>query len=362
MSHEAKMSAATLEQKTLRVCLAVLVLCVILLLLPFWPWLFLALWTAGLGAAPFRRLTRAIGGRSRAAAAATMGLLLIIVVPLGAGIAVVAPDLLHLAQTALASTSGRGALVELVSNGDTAQLDTKKVLEMVQAHGKQAFTVAALLASSLGVFALGIVIYFVSTYAALVHGDTAYEWLRERLPLAGQQVDRLRDTYHETGRGLLFSVDLTALGQAALATIAYVSLGVPRPFALGLLTFITSVIPAVGPFLVWGPVALGLLLAGHPAEAAILTGVCALIVAPADNLLRPLFAKWGQLKLHPFLVLLSMLAGVVMLGGWGLMLGPLTFRMALEILEMARETRSPREQQHGVHAPSGAVGPPLGAE
>jgi predicted PurR-regulated permease PerM len=343
MPHGAGGSATTLERWILRALLALLAVAAVLLLVPFWPWLLLAMWTAGLLAVPFKRLTHATGGRSRAAAALTLGLLVVILVPIGAGLAVLAPDLIHLAQKALASTSGRGALVELVSrNGEGTELNTQKAIEMVQAHGKQALTIAAVLASSLGVFVLGILIYFVSTYAALVHGDTAYAWLRARLPIAGKHLDRLRDTYQETGRGLLFSVALTALGQALLATIAYVSLGVPRPLALGVLTFITSLIPAIGPFLVWGPVALGLLLAGHPVKAAILTGVCAIIVAPADNLLRPLFAKWGQLRLHPFLVFLSMLAGVITLGGWGLMLGPLVFRMLLEIVEMLRAARGSR--------------------
>ncbi len=325
---------------------ATLVAGVLLLLGPFWPWVLLALWTGGVTSSLSQRLTRAIGGRSRAAAMVTISLLVALLIPVGAGLAVVIPDIVELAQRATASGSGRGLLVELVSGngregaGESA-LDAKKALEIAEAHGKQALTVASLLASTLGSFALGVLIFFVGTYAALVHGDAAYAWLRERLPLANGKVDRLRDTYQETGRGLLYSVALTALAQAALATLAYVSLGVPRALALGLATFITSVIPAIGPFLVWGPVALGLLLAGHPIKAAILAGIGICIVAPADNVLRPLFAKRGHLKLHPFLVFFSMLGGIATMGGWGLMLGPLVFRMALEVIEMVREAQHP---------------------
>jgi predicted PurR-regulated permease PerM len=180
----------------------------------------------------------------------------------------------------------------------------------------------------------------VGTYAALIHGKTAYAWLRQQLPLAPARTDRLRDAFHETGRGLLFSVALTALVQAGLATIAYVALGVPRALVLGLATFVTSVIPAIGPFLVWGPVAFGLLLSGSSIKAAILTGVCVVIVAPADNVLRPVFAKLGKLTLHPFLVFFSMLGGVVTIGGWGLMLGPLLYRMTLELIALLQEQRS----------------------
>lgn len=327
------------ERRTLQIGLGLLLLSILLLLLPFWPWIVLSVWTAGLTSKLSVRLTRITGGRRWAAAVVTMGLLFAILIPIGAGLAVVLPDVIDLGQRALASNSSQGALKELVAHkqGGLTELDPEKAIEVVETHGQQALTVATRLASTLGAFALGVLIYFVGTYAALVHGHTAYVWLRERLPLGGRQVDRLRETFQETGRGLLFSVALTAAAQAGLATIAYVSLGVPRPLALGVATFFTSVIPAIGPFLVWGPLALGLLLAGQPIKAAILAGVCALIVAPADNVLRPLFAKLGRLQLHPFLVFFSMLGGIVTLGGWGLMLGPLLFRMTLEVLEMVRE-------------------------
>ena len=73
--------------------------------------------------------------------------------------------------------------------------------------------------------------------------------------------------------------------------------------------------------------------------------MCAIIVAPADNVFRPLFAKMGKLKLHPFLVFFSMMGGIVVLGGWGLMVGPLVFRMALEVIEMVREERAAKPAQ-----------------
>jgi predicted PurR-regulated permease PerM len=340
MPSSSPQSAGWSQSRILQVCLALLVLGVVLLGLPLWPWIILGLWTAGLLSRPTKRLSRAMGGRSRAASLVTLALLIGILLPIAAGIGVLIPDLLHLVDSALASKSGHETLVSIVSsNGGSPGKDPEKWLELLKAHGTQAMTVATTLAATAGTFALGVLIYFVSTYAALVRGDTAYAYMRSRLPITGESADRLRATFQETGRGLLFSVALTALAQAALATIAYVSLGLPRPFALGLLTFVTSVIPAIGPFLVWGPLALGLLIAGHTIKAAILAAVCAIIVAPADNVLRPLFAKWGNLKLDPFLVFFSMLAGILTLGGWGLMLGPLLFRMALEVTEMVRETR-----------------------
>jgi predicted PurR-regulated permease PerM len=343
-SHLEQLRSPTTQRRLLVVTMLALIAGAIALLLPLWPWVLLALWTASILDPLFRRLSGIVHGRSRAAGLISVGLLIAVLAPIAAGIAVVAPQAVGLVQRAARSSSGRGALIELVTAGgqhgkNGPALNPDQLVQMVEAHGEQAWTAAALLAQVVGSVLFGIATYFVGTYAALVHGKAAYEWVRRQLPLAPARTDRIRDAFQETGRGLLFSVALTAAAQAGLATIAYVSLGVPRALVLGLATFVTSVIPAIGPFLVWGPVAFGLLLAGSPIKAAILTGVCAVIVAPADNVLRPVFAKLGKLTLHPFLVFFSMLGGIVTMGGWGLMLGPLVYRMALELIAMVREQR-----------------------
>jgi predicted PurR-regulated permease PerM len=127
---------------------------------------------------------------------------------------------------------------------------------------------------------------------------------------------------------------------AAVATSAYFALGIPRALALGLATLIASLIPAIGPFLVWGPVSLGLLLAGHATKAALLAGICIGLVAPIDHFVRPYLARRGRLQLPPLLVFISMFGGVVLVGGFGLMLGPLVFRMTAELLAIAHERPS----------------------
>jgi predicted PurR-regulated permease PerM len=339
------------ERRFLRALGFLLTTAALVLVFELWPWLLLAIWTASITRPLASRLLGRAGGRKRVAAVITLGLLIGLLVPIGAGVAVLVPDVIELVQRASSAGSGSKSLIELVTRRDQAKGEAEpekpkpvtspdQLVDAAREHGQQAMNIARPLAQALGAFALGVFVYFVGVYAALLHGDAAYEWLRERSPLSKQSTDRLRDTYQEVGRGLLYSVGLTALLQGGLAAIAYVSLGVPRALALGLATIITSLIPAIGPFLVWGPVAFGLYLAEHPIKAAILAGVGVIIVAPADNLLRPLLAKRGKLQLHPFLVFFAMVGGIALLGGWGLMVGPLVFRMAREVIEMRHEQRA----------------------
>ena len=94
-----------------------------------------------------------------------------------------------------------------------------------------------------------------------------------------------------------------------MATIAYLALGVPRALVLGLLTCLTSIIPSVGTALVWVPVAIGLALAGKVVPAIIMGVVGVVVIASVDNILRPVFARFGKLELSTFVLLTSISEG-----------------------------------------------------
>jgi predicted PurR-regulated permease PerM len=98
---------------------------------------------------------------------------------------------------------------------------------------------------------------------------------------------------------------------------------------LGLLTTAAALIPSVGTALVWVPVTAGLFLAGRDQAALVLLGV-GLFVSVVDNLVRPGLSRYGKLELSSFVVLVAMLGGVAAFGGFGLLLGPLFVRLAVE--------------------------------
>jgi predicted PurR-regulated permease PerM len=107
---------------------------------------------------------------------------------------------------------------------------------------------------------------------------------------------------------------------------------VPSALALGMLTLLFSVIPAIGTALVWVPVTAGLALTGRPGAAIALGIVGIALIGTVDNLARPYLARRGQLQLPTWVVLISMFGGVELIGGWGLLLGPLAVRLAKEAL------------------------------
>lgn len=337
---------SALRWVTLLACAAALYVC-----WPLWPALVLAAWTARLARPLLVRFERGLKGRHRAAAVLSLLLFVLLATPLFLVTLGVVGGTKELVATIQASASAKSALESIAtSTGEPWSLPGSfaEVLELVQRYGEQGFGVVAKLAGAAAGGVVALFLYFAGAYTFLVEGAAAWAWLRSRSPLAPAQLDRLTAAFHETGRGLLVGVGLTMVTQGLVATVIYLALGVPRAWVLGPLTGLAAVVPVVGSGLVWAPIALGFGLTGHPVKAVLLAALGLGVVSTVDNLLRPIFARFGALKLPMFLLFVSVFGGLAAFGPWGALLGPLTVRLAMEALVVHRESvegaaRSPGE-------------------
>jgi predicted PurR-regulated permease PerM len=187
---------------------------------------------------------------------------------------------------------------------------------------------------------IGLVIAIGGLYGLLVDGGRWYAWLEEHAPIAKASFRRLAGAFVETGRGLLFGILGAGLAQAIVATVFYVALDVPQPFALGLLTLACSVVPAVGTAMVWIPTSIALALSGRETAAIVLAAGGLLVIGTIDNFVRPYLARRGRLQLPTFVVALAMFGGIAAFGPRGVILGPLILRLAKELVMIWREQRA----------------------
>ena len=122
---------------------------------------------------------------------------------------------------------------------------------------------------------------------------------------------------------------LVGLGEGVLLGIAYALAGVVHPVLLGALSAILAMVPFGAP-LVFGVAALVLFAQGQPAAAVSLLVFGSVVVFVADHFLRP-FLIGGAARL-PFLwVLLGILGGLQAFGLVGLFLGPAVMAALVEL-------------------------------
>lgn len=156
----------------------------------------------------------------------------------------------------------------------------------------------------------------------------------------------LQDIYDETiFRKLELAINSVVRGsifvglvQGVLTAIGLTIFGVPNPVLWGSVAAVAALIPGVGTALVLIPAILYLFFMGETVSATGLLVWAVAAVGLVDNVLGPKLVGRG-VKLHPFLILLSILGGISFFGPLGFLFGPLILSLLFAILEIYSTVR-----------------------
>lgn len=186
------------------------------------------------------------------------------------------------------------------------------------------------------VLAFGVGLYV--TYFLLRDGKRVGEIVTAALPLERSVADRLVDKFLGIVRATIKGSVVVGLVQGALGAITFWIVGMPSIVLFGVLMAIFSLLPALGPALVWAPVAIYLLATGAIWEGVlvIISGVA--VIGMADNLLRPILVG-RDTGIPDWIILVSTLGGIAMFGLSGIVLGPLAAGLFIACWSILAEQR-----------------------
>ncbi len=292
-----------------------------------------------------RRAERAFGGRrAPAVAVMSLGLLAILIVPLGVALQAILAHTdelvallarlptLHLpaAPEWLGKVPLAGERIQATWN-QLASEGMADLIAQVQPHARVA---AAWLAQQAGGFAVVLVqfVLIVILSAVLYAGGESWAgWLRRfGRRLADEQGDRMVVLAGGAIRGVALGVVVTALVQSALGGIGLAIAGVPFAGVLTAIMFALC-IAQLGPILVllgataWAYYSLG-------AGWGTFMLVWALVVGFMDNVLRPVLIRRGA-DLPLLLIFAGVIGGLIAFGIVGIFVGPVLLAVAYTLLD-----------------------------
>ena len=160
------------------------------------------------------------------------------------------------------------------------------------------------------------------TFYFLRDGTFLLTQIMKALPLGDDRERLLFSKLAEVTRATIKGNFVVAIVQGTLGGIIFVILDIPAPVLWGVLMAVSSLIPAVGAGLVWGPTAIYLFAMDSKVEALVLVLYGVLIIGLADNLLRPLLVG-KDTKLPDWLILIATLGGLSWFDIQGFVMGPL---------------------------------------
>jgi predicted PurR-regulated permease PerM len=154
---------------------------------------------------------------------------------------------------------------------------------------------------------------------------------------------KLRFAKHlgDVTRAVVFGTVVTSLLQGACVSIGFMFVGLPSPVVFGVLSAVLSVLPVGGTAFVWGPAVAWLFATGRVGAAIFLLVWGLLVVALADNLLRPMLIS-GRTEVPTLAVFIGVLGGLAAFGLVGMFLGPLVISLAVALVRFADDALASR--------------------
>jgi predicted PurR-regulated permease PerM len=196
--------------------------------------------------------------------------------------------------------------------------------------------------SLVGNIATGIVkAFFVvfTMYYLFRDGEKIVSKLPAALPLNREQSEAIITRTQEVVSASVYGVVSIAALQGLLGGLAFWILGIPSPLLWAVLMTFVCMIPILGSFLVWAPLAIYLVVNGHWTKAVILVVWGGLVISTVDNFLRPKLIR-NQTRLHELFVFFSVLGGISVFGLLGIVLGPVVLAITLGLLQTFRPQKA----------------------
>ena len=319
------------------------------LIYPFASALFVAAVLAGALIRLCDRLSLALGDRrSLAAFLLTIGVVLVVVLPLSFIAAVVirelvdgiryVRDILHGQGTAGLISALPASMQGLGQRAvDWFAQSEKELTRWFGAESGTAAVAVGVILAHLG-DALGkTALMLIALFSLLVDGRPLIAWIDEATPLPRGQLRELLADFRSVTVAVLISTAATALVQATVALIGFLIARVPHPMFFALVTFFIAFVPG-------GPVGISLLLSlfiwasGHPWAALFLALWGAIPVGLVDNVVKPLFMR-GGVRIPGAVIFFAFLGGLALFGPVGLLVGPLVVSFLMALVRMHKRDR-----------------------
>ena len=195
------------------------------------------------------------------------------------------------------------------------------------------------LISNFPILTLQFLVVFFVFFVVLKEQESLIEYVKSLLPFS-KEVENKLFTF---SRGITTSIFygqiiVGALGGIIVGIGLYI-FNIPNAFLFTIIAALAGILPIIGTTLVWVPVVIYLFIQGSifPAVGMIFFGILSAVV---ENIIKPIaISRW--VKLHPAIILLGMIGGVILFGVLGIFLGPLILAYLLIILEIYRDKKTP---------------------
>ncbi|HCC38267.1 MAG TPA: hypothetical protein DEQ14_12060 [Treponema sp.] len=208
-----------------------------------------------------------------------------------------------------------------------------QIRPLLAAQLQRTVQLSSSIARNIGGFLVNMLLVVFSMFFFFVDGPYLGVLVEKAIPIRKEYFTALSAKFMETTRTLFTGYIIVALVQSLVAFIVYTIFGIKGALVLAVVTFVVVFIPMAGAAIVYVPLTIVRIAGGDVAGGIILMIVSMIFISGIDNLLRPYFLK-DRIQLHPLIILLAILGGVIVYGFNGIILGPMAVILFLTVLDL----------------------------
>jgi predicted PurR-regulated permease PerM len=311
---------------------------------PFIYAIFWAVILAGLFMPVYKKVEKKLHRPSVSATIVLVLICLIFILPLGFIISLLLKESMDIYQGMSNDNSQISVYVqriaELIKHNpytDSLHLDDAALTEKITDLSK---SVAAYFFDSLKSFTqntlqfivqLGVMLY--ALFYFIRDGKKFLEWILKLLPLEQDRDRILLARFQKTANSTLKVTLIIGGIQGILGGLLFLITGIQGAILWGMVMIITAVIPVVGCALVWVPAGILMMITGHLWTGILILAFGALVISMVDHFLRPILLG-KDVSMHPLLIFLSTMGGIIVFGFTGFIIGPIIMSMAMAVWQM----------------------------
>lgn len=206
----------------------------------------------------------------------------------------------------------------------------------------EAFSIGAATASVL----LNVAITLYLLFFFLKDGVAIARYFQRIIPFGDEREQLLFTRFTSTTRAVIKGTLIVSVVQGLIGTLLFLIAGVKSSVLWGVLMAFFAMIPAIGPFLIWLPIGLFLLVTGGVWQGVLILVGGALVIGSVDNILRPVLVG-RDIEMPDALVLLAILGGIATFGIAGVIIGPVIGALFLSIWDLFGKDFSEEIALHG---------------
>lgn len=303
----------------------------------------------------YRRLHRWLRYRYVAAFFATVFVFLVLLVPLAGMTTVIVTQVLKFSQTFSTQLQNGVLAAEVDALGlqmvgfvgrfidvDPGSFDLRTLLlDTAKSAGHTLYQYSPKVLGSTLHAMLNTVLCLFFTFVFFADGGTLYRKIVDALPISIAHEEQITGEVCQMVRATLLGMIANATVNGILLGLAYWVCGLPNPVLWGIVGIGFSLIPVIGATMIWGGGAIVLLVHGHSEYAIGMTLYGLIIIAQADNVIKPL-VMGNKVKIHPALLLIALLGGMNLFGPTGIVFGPVMLALIIAAFRIYQEEFAPR--------------------